>query len=238
MEHDIFATPTNPDTLEPGIVQAGHDKDKRNFKRSKKAAVIAVGMLAIGLFVGSIEFIWPQAHYEIDFLWYSAAIGIMLSLAAAGILLCVLVYFLETVRKLRRLRQRFGIDDLTVRNFEHERASGRSKLFGVVSRRRGYCILTENWLYGAHLGVLLPLREIVSSYSFRMREQGYYIRFSFNNGRDLNLSMENKEDILSLQQTLAQLLPNTKHTRKQMLSTFSTRFTIEEITMEENPHGL
>ena len=221
MEHDIFAAPTNPDTLPRDLVFARFEKNERDFKQSKTIAIIAAFLLVLGILLSFFGFG-----------------SMILLLAGLGGVAYGAIYGGMIKWRIKLMRD-FGVDDSAVLAFEAQRSNSRSKAFGnTTNRQKAFCILTEDWLYSAYVGTLFPLREIASTHSF-LAENIHYVRLTLSNGKNYNMNFgTDGEDVLPLQQTLVQLLPNTKHTRERMASLFPFRHTIEEINIEENLHGL
>jgi len=150
-----------------------------------------------------------------EFMWFvvGPASLIPLLLGFCG-LLYALIYG-GTLRKKKEQKERYNIDESAVRQFESERAIGRSKFFGHP-KRNGY-IITENWLYHEPGGVLFPLREVVSTHrsvdEFPNRAPVLYLKLTFRNGGEIRATFISRaKDIVPMQDALRQLLPNAQHT--------------------------
>jgi hypothetical protein len=221
MEHDIFATNTHPDTLEPNIFQNRYNKNTRDLHQNKTILVISIGVFVLGLFMYAIDFLlFDVLHdfFDVPFvLSFFPIIGFLCVIAGLGGVAYALIYT-YALKKHKRVLEIFRIDDSAIRQFESERASGRSKAFGDVgSRTKAFCILTENWLYCASMGTLIPLREVVSTHRFsefihRMGTNDY-LKITYTNNMRSSISFNsNIADLALMQDALRQLLPNAQHT--------------------------
>ncbi|MCL2530854.1 MAG: hypothetical protein FWE40_01690 [Oscillospiraceae bacterium] len=222
MEHDIFATNTHPDTLEQNIFQNRYVKNERDLRQNKTVLIISIAVFALGLFMYAIDFLLFDIMHAFQLpavFSIFPLIGFVLLAASICGVLYALIYTHLLKRRIKLMRE-FGIDHSAVRHFEHQRASGRSKAFGnTTNRQKAFVILTEDWLYGAYVGTLLPLHSsVVGTCVVRHRPTHRTppinrVALTFNNGKKYAVEFgTNGDDMEALQETLRQLLPNAQHT--------------------------